>query len=157
MIGSDNSFRDRFLEGAARALFVSAYADFVDELRRAEWPMQTAELRRRYPHPHNGNERWDDYAPPTPPNAYALAGELWEALEHTNKASVYVLAERAEKADGKLVDGNDFGAALAMQWTGNGVSWFDNHARFDLVVPYQEVTLFSFAEEVYLHPAWRSS
>jgi hypothetical protein len=35
----------------------------------------------------------------------------------------------------------DFGHYLAMMSLGHGVSWFDNHARFDLKVPLTEFYL----------------
>lgn len=35
----------------------------------------------------------------------------------------------------------EFGHYLAMQALGHGVSWFDDHARFDLTVPHSEFYL----------------
>jgi hypothetical protein len=38
-------------------------------------------------------------------------------------------------------DAKDFGHCLAMESIGHGVSWFDNHAKFPLHLPYFEFSL----------------
>lgn len=175
-IGSDSNFRDSFLEGAARVIFVMAYASYVEEGDSGDNDLTEEEQEERSSLPRPGaGEDWCDYAPETPPNAYALAGQLWEALERENK-SVYILAKRAGVADGeciacggighddKYVDcescggrgytGEDlnaekFGSDLAMQWMGTGVSWFDDHKKFPLVVPHTEISGSTFSPDVY--------
>lgn len=150
-IGSDSDFRDAFLEGAARAMFVMAYANYVEEADSTDNDLDDAEreLRQDLPRPGAG-EDWYDYTPATPPNAYALAGELWSELSRLNgEAGVYTLAERAEKADGKPVDAEEFGRCLAMQYMGTGVSWFDDHAKFKIKVPYTEISEFTFSADAY--------
>ena len=141
MIGSDTHFRDEFLAGAARALFVSAYADYVEDGKDGEGSDDM-------PRPGPG-EDWADFAPAAPPAAYALAGELWASLECANGCSVYSLAATAEAADGREVDVDAFGFDLAMQWMGSGVSWFDNHKKFPLQVSYKEVSGHTFSEAAY--------
>jgi len=137
-IKSDSDFRDSFLEGSARAIFVMAYADFCEQSEDCDLPT-----------PGPGGD-WYDCTPATPPNAYALAGELWAELHRLNgEAGVYSLSLRAEAADGKPVDPEEFGRDLAMQWMGTGVSWFDDHAKFPIKIGYTEVSGFTFDESAY--------
>lgn len=150
-IGSDSTFRDSFLEGAARAMFVMAYADFVEEADSTDNDLteDERETRQSLPRPGPGGD-WYDYAPATPINAYALAGELWAGLYQLNGgAGPYSLALHAEAADGKPVDPEEFGRDLAMQFMGTGVSWFDDHAKFEMKVPHTEVSGFTFDESTY--------
>lgn len=150
-IGSDSDFRDAFLEGAARAFFTTAYADYVEEGHSTDNDLtdDQRETRLELPSPDAG-EDWCDYAPESPPNAYALAGEFWGALHAANgEAGVYSLALRAEAADGEAPDGEAFGHALAMQAMGHGVSWFDDHKTFPVVVPHVECSQCSFSWEAY--------
>lgn len=141
-VGSDSTFRDAFLYGAARAFFVTAYADFVEDAERED-------DGHDYPSASHG-EDWNDIAPEAPPNAYALAGELWQGLHAMNgEAGVYSLALRAESADGVVPDPEDFGFSFAMQAMGHGVSWFDNHKSFPVKVPHVECSMFSFSEDAY--------
>lgn len=138
-VGSDSSFRDSFLEGAARAFFVCSYADFVEQCEEG------ADL----PGASMGAD-WYNIAPDTnPPNAYALAGELIAGLAALNSSSIYCLAALAEKADGKAPDPEDFGRDFAMQAMGTGVSWFDDHKAFPVKVPNIDCSYFSFSEEAY--------
>jgi len=141
-VGSDSEFRDSFLTGAARAFFVTAYADHVETA-----PERDDDFDYSKPGPR---QDWTDNAPPTPPNAYALAGQLWAALHAANgEAGVYTLRLRAEEADGETPDGEDFGFSLAMQAMGQGVSWFDNHKKFPCEVPHIECSQYSFSDEAY--------
>ena len=140
IVGSDTDFRDAFLEGAARAFFVMAYADFVenDENESSELDV-----------PGPGGD-WMNCAPTNPPAAYALAGQLWTDIEHASKCSMYVLRERALEAEGVTdIDANDFGHYMAMQYMGHGVSWFDSHEKFEIKIPHGEVSSFSFDEACY--------
>jgi len=142
-VHSDSDFRDEFIEGAARAFFVTAYADFVEDPEREQGAYDYLAA--------SCGADWMDCAPETtPPNAYALAGELWGALYHLNgKAGVYTLALNAEAADGQPVDAKEFGHYLAMAAMGHGVSWFDDHADFPLETPYMECSGFTFDERAY--------
>lgn len=152
LVGSDSDFRDAFLEGAARAFFVTAYADYVEEGHSTDNDLTPDERKARLklPRPPGGKD-WMDYAPTTPPNAYALAGELWAGLYHLNgEAGLYSLALRAEAADGVAPDSEMFGHYLAMQAMGHGVSWFDDHAKFEIKIPDIECGMCSFADGAYL-------
>ncbi len=156
IIGSDSSFRDAFLEGAARAFFVLAYADYCDEGTSTDNDLTDEEREERLalPSASNGAD-WYDYAPATPPNAYALAGELWARLKTDNPGAcgVYTLANLAKEADGLSeddeIDMEDFGRDLAMQAMGTGVSWFDNHKKFPIKIPRMECSLCSFSDAAF--------
>jgi hypothetical protein len=134
--------RDEFLEGAARAFFVMAYADFVEN--------EDTDL----PGASMGAD-WMDVAPErTPPNAYAFAGELWARLAILNKETapcgVVSLLNQAAEADGvEEVDAEDFGHYCAMAALGSGVSWFDDHADFPLEVPYMDCGTVDFDPAAY--------
>jgi len=117
--------------GMAKALFVSAYADALDQ----------AEVS------YQSGVQFETIAPPVPPQAYADASRLVGMLEQANAAGLYVLYHRACVADGDAEDGFGpmfkdrdraelFGHYLAMQSVGHGVSWFDDHAKFDLAFPH---------------------
>lgn len=150
-VGSDSTFRDSFLEGAARAFFVCAYADFVEEGHSTdnELSEDEREARLALPRAMMGSD-WYDCAPETPINAYVLAGELWAGLYHLNgEAGPYSLVLRAEEADGKPVDAEEFGRDLAMQAMGTGVSWFDDHAKFPIKVPHIECNQCTFGDEAF--------
>jgi hypothetical protein len=150
-IGSDSTFRDAWLEGAAKAFFATAYADYVEEGNSTDNDLDEVERNQRanLARP-GGGEDWMDYLPPIPPNAYALAGELWEALHKANgEAGVYSLALRAEAADGVAPDPEQFGHYLAMQAMGHGVGWFDDHKTFKIKIPSIECSQCSFSDDVY--------
>lgn len=148
-VHSDSTARDEFLHGAARAYFVISYADYVEDTEREPDGITYAAA--------NGGD-WCDVAPETTPdNAFALAGELWAGLVTRNKETapggVYSLFINAAKADGLTeddeIDYQEFGHYLAMQSMGHGVSWFDDHKFFPLVVPMVECSQFSFDPEAY--------
>jgi hypothetical protein len=151
-VGSGNAFRDAWLDGAARAFFVSAYADHCEEADSTDNELTEEERDERASLPRPGaGEDWSAYAPEIPPLAYALAGELWAMLKSANNGcSVYTLAQSAALADRvPEVDAAEFGSDLAMQAMGHGVSWFDDHARFDLQVPHLECGDWTFSPDVY--------
>lgn len=142
-VHSDSDFRDAFIEGAARAFFVCAYADFVEDPEREDDGHDYASASM--------GADWADMAPATtPPNAYALAGELWAGLYALNgKAGPYTLVLNAEAADGAEIDAEEFGHYLAMEAMGHGVSWFDDHEKFPLEVPHMECSGYTFDPEAY--------
>lgn len=150
-IGSDSSFRDSWLEGAAKAFFSTAYADYVEEGNSTDNELSDDEREARLSLNKPGaGEDWMDYLPPIPPNAYALAGELWNALHKANgEAGVYSLSLRAEHADGVAPDPEQFGHYLAMQAMGHGVSWFDDHKTFKIKVPSIECSQCSFSDDAF--------
>jgi hypothetical protein len=154
-VGSDSTFRDEWLEGAAKAFFATAYADYVEEGHSTDNELSEDERETRLSLSKPGpGEDWMDYLPEIPPNAYALAGELWAMLEAANPGGcgVYTLAERAEAVDGEKPDPEQFGHYLAMQAMGHGVSWFDDHKTFKIKVPSIECSQCSFADEAYAPP-----
>ena len=117
----DNSFTEAFVEGAARAVWVQAWADHQESKGKA--------LRGELMH----------QAPATPLSAYVWAGELMGRIAEKNKTSIHVLAVRAAEADGTTdINVEEFGHYLAMQALGHGVSWFDDHAKFPLKLPHME-------------------
>ena len=142
-VHSNSEFRDAFIQGAARAFFVSAYADFVEDPERVQDGYD-------YLSAGPGGD-WTDTAPETtPPNAYALAGQLWAGLYHLNgKAGPYTLVNNAQAADGVEPDADEFGHYLAMEAMGHGVSWFDDHAQFDMKVPSIECSAYTFDAAAY--------
>jgi hypothetical protein len=150
-VHSDSTFRDSWLEGAARAFFVSAYADYVEEGHSTDNDLTDDERAARLDLARpRGGQAWSDFAPENPPNAYALAGELWNALHTANgEAGVYSLALRAEAADGEAPDPEKFGYYMAMQAMGHGVSWFDDHKDFPIEFPDIECSQCTFADEAY--------
>jgi hypothetical protein len=127
------------VEAMARALFVSAYADHCDE------DGSDPDLPRAGP-----GEDWMDIAPPTPQYAVDTANRLLGRYEEANKTNIWALLFKAAVEDGEIPkDGtlmnlplpkyaSDFGHYLAMMALGHGVSWFDDHVEFDLVVPHVE-------------------
>lgn len=145
-IQSDSGWRDTFIESAARLFYVYAYAEFVEDSERED-------DGHAYPRP-GGGENWMDFAPEaTPPNAYALAGQLWGSVEVASKVGMYVLACRANKADGGEwavdIDAEAFGSSLAWMAMGAGPSWFDDHECFEISVPDMEVSSFTFDPAAY--------
>lgn len=158
-IGSDSLFRDAWIEGAAKAFFATAYADFVEEGHSTDNELTDDEREARLDLPRPGaGEDWMDYIPEVPPAAYALAGELWALIgsksdvfgsKINGACGVYSLAERAEAADGEKPDPEQFGHYMAMQAMGHGVSWFDDHKGFTMVMPSIECSQCSFSDEAY--------
>ena len=139
-------FRETVIHAAARAFFVCAYADHVEDEDRDD--------DIDYPRPSGGD--WFDYAPDaTPLNAYVLAGEMWSAVEIASKINMWALAARANEADGGVYaipdhfDTKSFGHYLAMEYMGHGVSWFDDHSDFPITIPHCEIGAYSFEPECY--------
>jgi hypothetical protein len=138
-VHSDSHWRDAFLTGAAKAFFCMAYANHVEDEDREDDGFD-------YAHAGCGGD-WMDVLPPLPPNAYALAGELWEGLDRDNPefhCSVYGISNAARDADGAEPDPEEFGHYMAMEAMGSGVSWFDSHEQFPLCVPTIECSSCTF-------------
>lgn len=166
-VGSDSTFKDDFLTGAAKAFFCTAYADFVEEGYSTDNELTDDEREARLALPRaRGGQDWMDWMPEVPPAAYALAGELWASLEAASKASVYVLANRAGRAEHKCdhdcadpceaiddIDAEEFGHYLAMQAMGHGVSWFDDHEEFEIEIPHVECSQCTFSDDAYMAKA----
>lgn len=118
--GEDGYTAD-FLEGAARALWVDAWAEVMEDAGRLPPEEDLVEVA-------------DD----TPAEAKELAGKLVKALTAANDRGLeQLMADAAAADDGKLDDeyARSFGFDVVMQALGTGVTWFDNHGRFPLKVP----------------------
>jgi len=171
----------QFVEGAARAAYVMAWAAKEDttcmfchhEIESAD---QVCTHRNRA-NPdirflcHAGSfpgQRLEDIAPPTPDYAREWAWRLLGALEEANigrgrsyLSTILAAAQKAECVAGSCnefghsvrwspldaqgrptfthdkceIDARKFGSDIAMMALGTGVSWFDDHAQFELHVP----------------------
>ena len=140
-------WEDDVREGAERTLWVTSYADYVDELR--EHGQSRANIREMGFVYAGGGEDWNDIVPPAYPGGPWLAlrdhGEaLLEEYRRKNDADIDDILKQAARADG-LDEGDitteyaeSFGHYLAMMALGHGVSWFDDHSRFPLVIPDME-------------------
>lgn len=126
--------------GMARALWVTSYADYVDELRAAG--ASKAEVEKMGFAVAGAGEDWANVAPPTPPDATAAAHKLLDAyVQRNNVREVTDILAAAARADGaELAEeyAESFGHYLAMMSLGHGVSWFDDHARFELAQVHAE-------------------
>jgi hypothetical protein len=131
----DAEVEGEILDGMARTLFLLAYADFVE--REIEDGHDVDDLPRP-----GGGEDWDDLAPETPLSAREAATTASIQLCGQNGCALPELYRRATAAcedAGVTARRNHekhtpeaFGSDLAMMVTGQGVSWFDDHARFPL-------------------------
>jgi len=122
-LGSTATYPHYMVEGAARVLWASAWADVTEERGES----------------HSGQEL-TEVAPPTPMEAQSLALSLIGKVARAN-GDIGQLLRRAAQADGVQVTpefARSFGSDLAMMAMGTGVSWFDDHAEFPLVVPSVE-------------------
>lgn len=77
-------------------------------------------------------------APPAPESARKLAEAFARNLEEANNTSLLRIYQRASDAEGEDVDAESLGFDLTMQAMGHGISWFDDHAEFNVVLPYLE-------------------
>lgn len=124
---SHSYLEDNIIESLARTLFVSRWTE--REEMKAEF--------------FNGSRDFDKLAPETTPDARMMAARIVGMLEHANCVSVVVLFDRARRAN--MLEGLPdpdpfkFGSDLGFMATGDGVSWFDDNAEFEMVVPYVEV------------------
>lgn len=129
-------------EAMARALFVSAYADAVES---GEITGDKA----------GAGQDWMDVAPPTPQRFLNDGWRLLGKYEQANGMHIACLFSAACMADGLMAAErcdhlhSEFGHYLAMMALGHGVSWFDDHERFDLKTPSIE----SYVSQSDLEPA----
>ena len=118
-----NSALEVFVEGAARAFFISSWAN--ERERRGR------QLR---------GDLWK-LAPSTPLSAYVAAGILVGKIESLNGKNIYMIFAEASKAEGRDIDVGELGHYFAMQALGEGVGWFDSHKSFPLKLPRLEYNL----------------
>lgn len=110
----DDVIRELAKEGAARAFFVSAWADGAEEAG----------------HSFGGGTNLDDVAPATPDEILDGADQFLDSLEKLNRASIGELYREAAAAPGRHSrepDPEEFGYYMAMQSMGHGVGWYDDH------------------------------
>ena len=122
--------RRKILHGMASTLWGNAWADHAEEHRCTNL----------------SGKHIEDFMPPVPKEAFALAEKWAKEIERANKASLDTLYERAMEANEKEGRGGKggrvaltatpdaFGSALAYMKMDAGVSWFDDNAEFDLDV-----------------------
>lgn len=137
--GDDVEIDMAIRDGMARAIWVTSFADWVDQ--------QGPSAQRKYG--AGPGQDWSDVAPATPESADAAAEDLTVLLWRENRnvgdgprtvrVGLYRRALAADKARARPASRratpNDFGHCLAMQAMGHGVSWFDDHATFPLKFP----------------------
>ena len=125
VFGRKDAHKAEILQGMARALFVSTWADYEEE-------------RGRH---HRGDLM--DAAPATPSPARTAAKILAKKIEIMNHgktvSDLYADALNAGAHDTRRgTDPQTFGHYIAMQSLGHGVSWFDDNPKFPLELPYFE-------------------
>jgi hypothetical protein len=137
----------------ARTLWCDAWADWADEQHRTNPDV------RHYP---PGCELMA-YLPKLPDRAFTEAWRLFGRIEEANQNFMAILCDQAWHADGHKAppyphegyEGftsagdeywRDFGHCLVMGALGHGVSWFDDHEKFELKFPIY--TYVDFQEEL---------
>lgn len=106
---------------------------------------------------------WMDIVPPTPIRALLVAQSWIADMVQNNKlVCIWQLAAKAYQADKNSVVPSDnsvrnsladyvdltedyvteFGHGMAMMIMGSGVSWFDDHANFELDIPHHEAPMW---------------
>lgn len=115
--------RDEIVDGAARALFVSLWADLVEEAAEA-----TGERLLGF-----GVELMD-VAPETPQEAKVAAESLISTIESTNAVDFTTFVPPGTEEVFEAFTG-DFGHYLAMEALGSGVGWSDDHEEHGLELP----------------------
>jgi hypothetical protein len=139
--------RDEIIGAIARNLFVQAYADFTQREPDGD---DVREDLSDLPRPSAG-EDWDDHAPETSEAARATARKAAESIERLSDCDLAELFVRATEAcetppgvcKSRTHTAEGLGSYFAMMLTGTGVSWFDDHARFPLMMPSVELHIFS--------------
>lgn len=132
--------KDPIIQGMASALWVTAYAEAVED----------ADLQAEYG-PGPGGD-WLDATPPAPDEAEDYALVLSGMFATKNRMSMEALVAKAFREDGLSLQDEDkvenFGFYLAMRALGHGISWEDNHADAGIKYPHIESELFPQAEEM---------
>lgn len=122
----EESIEQAILDGAARAFFVDDWAFWEEE--EGDGIPAGVELL--------------SYAPATTEHAVAFTREFLEELSGANDdkspEELFFEACIADESAPTQPLARDFGHYIAMEAMGHGVSWFDNHAHFEIEVPYKE-------------------
>jgi hypothetical protein len=146
------SVRDEIAKGAARAFFLTAYADFMERdfdadeashVTRAEFDEERAGLPRA-----GSGQNWNDHAPPTSPAAWEMGWSLVKTIERETGKTIDVLFNGAtilcSRPGGKISTAfrckdnhtpDLYGHYLAMEAMGHGVTWADDHEDHPFEVP----------------------
>lgn len=132
------------LEGAARALYVSAWA--------SAWEY-AVEDDRATGHPWSGGDELTEVAPDTPADITKEAEVLLRTTAMDNRVNLTEIADEAG------IDDWDFGFALAMEAMGHGVGlqdektadgdYFEHDLKFPYVEPIVDLTDEEIAAEGY--------
>lgn len=131
------SLRSEIVAGMAEIMWADEWASHVEEHRCASL----------------SGQQILDIMPPVPAEAKRMASDLAKKFESANGASLTTLYGRALAADNEAGgprrhnSPEHFGSDLALQATGNGVSWFDDHAEFPLKFPRFEASELLFIAE----------
>ena len=133
-----NDIERKIITAMARTLFCLAWADYQEQVRGESLRGEIA-----------------DQAPETPQDVLNAAHYVAGMVAQMNGKSLFFLVRDAMNADGRarwLIPDSyveEFGSDLAMMVTGQGVSWFDDHAEFPLKTPQIEWTHFDLDPEDY--------
>lgn len=148
MRGEAVNGQDRlFIESAARVMWADAWA------RHEEQEIEEMEGAEQGSCNLFGGRNVADLAPPTPQYALLEAARLLGKIEQANGVRLAVIIEAARKAcsaaecsdnQGRLCSAaipfeehqedfvREFASDIALEALGHGVSWFDDHERFEL-------------------------
>lgn len=120
---------DEILAAAARAAWVSAWADAAEEQG----------------HSYGGGCDLMDVAPETPKRALDFARRWAAMFQKFNGIDLAQAFERARAMPGKhrkAPTADDFGHYSMMQSLGHGVAWCDDHPRHGFKLPYVEFHVY---------------
>lgn len=122
------SMGEEILESMARTLWVTAYADAVED-----WGNENGEAHPDHPRARGGQD-WFDVAPETPQEAKDKAAACFDWLTQNNG----LLIQAYEAIPSPKGTPKEFGYYLVMEGLGHGVAWSDNYEPHKLDVPYIE-------------------
>lgn len=128
-----NAIEKEIIEGMARAFYVDAWAQREEEAGRTKgWAGQNLY----------------DLAPKTSRAAMQTAAKAAAHVEAINGIGLDALYTRAVMMPGshdRNADPFAFGSDLGMQMLGDGVSWFDDHPKFELYLPDVGFDLYGYS------------
>lgn len=127
----------------------------IDSMARTLWVNAWADWNESYGKVNTSGKELMDIAPRTPKRAALMAALLLGRFVRANGDwGVWWVVKLASEAEGieweEVCAGwhnlwlRDLGHCLVMMALGSGVSWFDDHAEFELVIPSEEVDISGF-------------
>jgi hypothetical protein len=121
----NTTYYDTIIGGMAAMLWALAWADHADEHRCEN--LSGMDIMK--------------VMPAVPDESVTVANDLVKGIEKANNTPLDVIFAVACNADGiqpseKVAE--KFGGDLAHMAIGSGVSWFDDHEKFPLAMPYGE-------------------